>query len=64
MGELEIKDKFKYQGEFFEDKMHGKGQIRNFEKHYYYEGDFENNKKHGKGVLINEKNNNRYEGQF
>ena len=56
-----------YEGEFLNDKFHGKGKATN--KHptrgvYYYEGEWFMGNWHGKGVLWSEDGIFRYDGEF
>ena len=53
-GKLIFEDGAFYEGEFKDDKMHGKGVLFYSPGHPAYEGDWSNDMFHGKGVLYNE----------
>jgi hypothetical protein len=55
-------DGFKYEGEFKEDKFHGKG-VMIFPNGRKYEGEFKESKAHGKGAMIFP-DGHKYEGMY
>ena len=69
IGTMEYNDGTKYEGEWNNDKQHGKGIFRaiptnnNHLMLIKYEGDFVNDKKEGKGVAIYS-NGDKYEGEW
>ena len=62
-GEEICEDKYKYTGDFVNDKWEGQGQLENYETGDIYEGQFENGKINGKGIF-KWKNGEIYEGDF
>ena len=50
-GEMEIKGKYKYIGDFSNDLPNGKGILEDYEKGFIYKGDMVNGMKEGKGSL-------------
>jgi hypothetical protein len=50
-GEMEIKGKYKYVGDFSDDLPNGKGTLEDYEKGFKYDGDMINGIKEGKGIL-------------
>ena len=62
-GEINIKDRYKYIGEFSSDMPDGKGYIEDVDKGFKYKGDMVKGKKEGKGIL--EYNDGTiYDGEF
>ena len=45
-----------YEGDYFEDKLEGKGKIV-FKEGHYYIGEFKKNKMNGKGILYDNEGN-------
>ena len=62
-GEMVVKNKIKYVGEFLDDAPNGKGVLENFEENTIYEGEVENCVKNGKGVL-KFSDGTKYSGDF
>ena len=62
-GEMEIKGKYKYMGDFSDDLPNGKGFLEDYENGYKYTGDMLNGKKEGKGILEYQ-DGVTYEGDF
>ena len=61
-GEL-ITPKFRYKGEFNNNRIHGKGKIEFVEGGHTFEGEFKNNQINGKGIF-KWKNGDVYEGEM
>ncbi|CAD8045162.1 unnamed protein product [Paramecium primaurelia] len=65
-----VKDKLliqgnkKYQGQFINNTLHGKGTMTFDEEDEIYEGDFDLGIKHGKGIMKNLKYDCQYDGDF
>ena len=62
-GEMLLKNKWKYVGDFKNNLPHNKGILFHFEDKYIYEGDFIDGIKEGKGI-IKYSNGTLYEGGF
>ena len=62
-GEIEIKGKYKYTGDFKNDLPNGKGTLKDYEKCFEYKGDIVNGIKEGKGTL-EFIDGTKYEGDF
>ena len=62
-GEIEIKGKYKYIGDFKNDLPNGKGCLEDYEKNYKYNGDIVDGMKEGKGNL-EFLDGTKYEGDF
>ena len=62
-GEMEIKGKYKYIGDFKNDLPNGKGFLEDYEKQYQYNGDIVDGVKEGKGTL-EYTDGTKYEGDF
>ena len=54
----------KYEGEAFDDRMHGKGTLFNENGTICYKGEFKYGKYHGKGTLYNDDGSVKYKGKF
>ena len=62
-GEMEIKGKYKYIGDFKHDLPNGKGYLEDYVNKYTYDGDIVDGIKDGKGIL-EYIDNTKYEGDF
>ena len=62
-GEMLVKDKMKYVGDFFNDVPNGNGILENYEDNTVYEGQVENGIKNGKGIL-KYSDGTKYKGDF